>query len=469
MVQSYLHGTAFSPTAITTKLHFIAKHLRRGRQEDSHEFLRYAIDALQKSCLAEYPQKIDPKLAETTWVHKIFGGQLRSRVTCFDCGHHSDTFDRILDLSVDIHRAAELKGALRKFIAVDYLKGADKYKCERCKKHVNAEKQFTLQEAPLVLTVHLKRFSPLGRKIGHHVDYDEHLSMQPYMSEDQFGPAYSLYGVICHAGGGPNSGHYYAFVKGGSDTWWEMNDDSVTRIPGPPVGRKNAYMLFYIRKKGQGLEAAVNSTQIPRSAPHQKLNIIGGMKKRKDREGGQDENAEDMGVKVVKPFIGPLLPSSPLNSNTSEAKRQKVEVNAADPQATLVKRKIEAAAAKARVTLTSLDAYASGSEDESDKEKTSPPAEKDKPSSIEELQSISSPPALPPSSPVSTTSFYGAVNTKKRKSPDTDADSEARIANDARQRIPRRPDYASRLGSSLNPFSRMSSNNHGKHRKPRAL
>jgi len=71
----------------------------------------------------------------------------------------------------------------------------------------------------LVLTVHLKRFSPLGRKIGHHVDYDEHLSMQPYMSEDQFGPTYSLYGVICHAGGGPNSGHYYAFVKGGGDLW----------------------------------------------------------------------------------------------------------------------------------------------------------------------------------------------------------------------------------------------------------
>ena len=33
----------------------IAKHMRRGRQEDSHEFLRYAIDALQKSCLHGHP------------------------------------------------------------------------------------------------------------------------------------------------------------------------------------------------------------------------------------------------------------------------------------------------------------------------------------------------------------------------------------------------------------------------------
>lgn len=30
----------------------IAKHLRRGRQEDSHEFLRYAIDGMQKACLS---------------------------------------------------------------------------------------------------------------------------------------------------------------------------------------------------------------------------------------------------------------------------------------------------------------------------------------------------------------------------------------------------------------------------------
>ena len=75
--------------------------------------------------------KLDPKLAETTWVHEIFGGRLRSRVTCYDCGHNSDTFDRILDLSLDIFRSDSLKDALKKFVAVDHLKGADKYKCEK--------------------------------------------------------------------------------------------------------------------------------------------------------------------------------------------------------------------------------------------------------------------------------------------------------------------------------------------------
>jgi hypothetical protein len=77
-------------------------------------------------------RKADPKIAETTWVHKIFGGKLRSRVTCDECHHNSDTFDNILDLSVDIHGVDTLRDALRKFTAIDYLRGADKYKCEKC-------------------------------------------------------------------------------------------------------------------------------------------------------------------------------------------------------------------------------------------------------------------------------------------------------------------------------------------------
>lgn len=29
-----------------------AKHFRKGRQEDAHEFLRYFIDGMQRACLA---------------------------------------------------------------------------------------------------------------------------------------------------------------------------------------------------------------------------------------------------------------------------------------------------------------------------------------------------------------------------------------------------------------------------------
>ena len=300
-------------------------------------------------------RKLDPKLAETTWVHQIFGGRLRSRVTCGECDYNSDTLDRILDLSIDIFGVNSVRDALRKFVAVDHLKGANKYKCEkwvplvergislsqlhdRCKKSVLAEKQFTIHEAPTVLTIHLKRFSPMGRKIGHPIRYDERLSLQPYMSDGAFGPSYSLYGVICHAGGGPNSGHYYAHVKDATGIWYEMNDESVTRIGGPPLSLKNAYVLFYVRDRGQALESAILSV----AREPLKGGLVAGMKRRKLLH----EADEDTGVRTsdyARPatpakFIGPLLPSPAI---TSPTKKRKLS-DSRDPQAEALSKKIEA-------------------------------------------------------------------------------------------------------------------------------
>lgn len=356
-------GHAFSPVPITNNLQVIAKHIRKGRQEDTHEFLRYAIDALQKSCLAGHPPKIDSKLAETTWVHKIFGGRLRSRVTCRDCGYNSDTFDRILDLSIDILKSDSLRDALRKFIAVDYLKGADKYKCEKCKKHVNAEKRFTIHDAPPVLTVHLKRFSPLGRKITHLLDYDEELTLQPYMSSGQFGPSYSLFGVICHAGGGPNSGHYYAFVKSKEGRWYEMNDETV-QPTSLPTGKRNAYMLFYIQSKGQGLDAALKAPILNGHAVPIRNGLAAKMKKRVQRDRDDMVEEEDKGVIVNAPLIGPLLPSAEIIKNGATTSQPSSPI---DPQAMSLKSKIQAVAqTKARKALESLGNYDSedGSSDE---------------------------------------------------------------------------------------------------------
>lgn len=448
MMDSHQKSRPFTPFPITSKLQLIAKHMRKGRQEDAHEFLRYAIDALQKSCLAGYPQKLDPKLAETTWVHKIFGGRLRSRVTCRECNHHSDTFDSMLDVSLDIYGSSTLKEAFKKFVAVDCLRGADKYMCEKCKKPVVAEKRFTIHEAPAVLTVHLKRFSPLGRKIGHFVHYDERLSLQPAMSEGQYGPRYSLYGIISHAGGGPNSGHYFAHVKGANGQWFQMNDDMVLREFRPPVGLKSAYILFYIRDKGQSLDAAVNSTRPTASATSSaRPSVAASMKKRKVTEA-----EEDVGVKVDQPFIGPLLPSPTLNTHSPIPSQ--VSQAGSDPQAAALRRKITAAT-KTSNALSSLVMY--GDDDSTDSPPDPKPADSDMstdsptatqpPTSAlpsEDPSEVSTPSTLadtPPSSAVNPSSFYATPssssisaptptrgspnlppNDKKRKSPDGDGE-----------------------------------------------
>lgn len=86
-IRSHLSGKPSSPSVISGKLHgtltnliihapadatpVIAKNMRKGRQEDSHEFLRYAIEALQKSSLAGHPPYVTDhticSMLLTTW------------------------------------------------------------------------------------------------------------------------------------------------------------------------------------------------------------------------------------------------------------------------------------------------------------------------------------------------------------------------------------------------------------------
>jgi ubiquitin carboxyl-terminal hydrolase 36/42 len=117
----------------------------------------------------------------------------------------------------------------------------------RCDELVDAEKQLTVHDAPIVLTIHFKRFTALGRKLCHQVDYGEQLSLHTATSKGRKCPSYSLYAVICHIGGELSSGHYIACVKHGNGQWYDMNDGLVSRLTSAPVNLKSAYILFYLQ------------------------------------------------------------------------------------------------------------------------------------------------------------------------------------------------------------------------------
>ena len=72
-----------------------------------------------------------PQLAATTWVHKIFGGAIRSRVTCQTCAHNSDTTEPSFGMSVDVDGLHSLEDALKKYAEVDILSGDNSYRCSK--------------------------------------------------------------------------------------------------------------------------------------------------------------------------------------------------------------------------------------------------------------------------------------------------------------------------------------------------
>ncbi|ORX71366.1 cysteine proteinase, partial [Linderina pennispora] len=244
-------GSAVSPKPIVGRLKLVAKHMRIGRQEDAHEFLRLLVDSFQRSLLHGIDPKIDRRVQETTLVHQIFGGYLQSQVTCSKCDYDSNTFDPLLDISLDIQSGSSLTKALRAFTRPEHLVKANRYKCEKCSKLVDATKQMSVYKLPRILTLQLKRFSIFGGgKINRFVEFPLHLSMKNYVSRNspEHGPYdYSLYAVLVHAGGTSRSGHYYCFVKSPAGVWYEMNDSMVRQVSENTVLKQTAYLLFYER------------------------------------------------------------------------------------------------------------------------------------------------------------------------------------------------------------------------------
>ena len=86
-------GGVVKPILVYNRLKMICKHMVHGRQEDAHEFMRYLIESMEKAFLHSLgATKLDTRSKETNPLGQIFGGYIRTEVTCLKCKHISTTF-----------------------------------------------------------------------------------------------------------------------------------------------------------------------------------------------------------------------------------------------------------------------------------------------------------------------------------------------------------------------------------------
>ncbi|CAM9747868.1 unnamed protein product, partial [Phaeothamnion confervicola] len=244
-------GAPINPKNVVKNIHVLGKQFRKiGRQEDAHEFLRHLVDHMAESCLRRAGVKggAPHRLGETTAIHRVFGGYLRSQVRCGQCGFCSDTYDLSMDLSLEIAGGiGSLQAALSRFTATETLDAANRWRCGGCRKMVRAHKQLTVFRAPNVLVIHFKRFA-FGRgsgKIGRAVQFPEEFLLD--VSGPERRVLYRLTGVVVHVGGSMTFGHYYGFVRAPTGTWHHMDDSSTRQVGLQTVLQQPAYLLFYTR------------------------------------------------------------------------------------------------------------------------------------------------------------------------------------------------------------------------------
>ncbi|CAL5390247.1 unnamed protein product [Camellia sinensis] len=210
----------FSPINILSRLPNIGGDLCYGKQEDAHEFMRFAIDTMQSVCLDEFggEKALHSSTQETTLIQHIFGGHLQSQVICSKCNNVLNQYENMMDLTVEIQGdATSLEECLDLFTVREHFMEIIYINVMGCNEYVMAWKRLTVRRPPNILTIALKRFqSGRFRKLNKRVTFPETLDLSPYMSEVGDGnDVYKLYAVVVHVDmlNASFFGHYICYTR----------------------------------------------------------------------------------------------------------------------------------------------------------------------------------------------------------------------------------------------------------------
>ncbi|XP_067421137.1 ubiquitin carboxyl-terminal hydrolase 2 isoform X1 [Emydura macquarii macquarii] len=262
-----------SPSEFKTQIQRYAPRFVGYNQQDAQEFLRFLLDGLHsevnrvlvrprsnqdnldhlpddekgRQMWRKYQEREDSRIGD------LFVGQLKSSLTCSECGYCSTAFDPFWDLSLPIAKKSysevTLVDCLRLFTKADVLDGEEKPTCCRCKARTRCTKKFSIQKFPKILVLHLKRFSEARirtSKLTTFVSFQlKDLDLREFAAQSCNHAIYNLYAVSNHSGT-TLGGHYTAYCRSPvTGQWHTFNDARVTPMSSSHVRSSDAYLLFY--------------------------------------------------------------------------------------------------------------------------------------------------------------------------------------------------------------------------------
>ncbi|KAF0752046.1 ubiquitin carboxyl-terminal hydrolase 36 isoform X3 [Aphis craccivora] len=233
-------GCSFKASLITNRLSLICKYLSLHRQEDAHEFLCYLMESMERcylSVLGNSAKSLDDYSIETTPIHQIFSGYIRTEITCGDkCGYVSTTYQNFKDMILDIRESENINDALEKFFVTESLDG---FTCEGCQRQGAADKMFAIEKAP-----NRYNYDMSGRQTKNCKPIK--INRKIYLKlKDQPPLRYRLVSMVNHHGRTLDSGHYTTFGLTPYG-YYCFNDSNVYQTNFKEHSKStNSYIIFY--------------------------------------------------------------------------------------------------------------------------------------------------------------------------------------------------------------------------------
>lgn len=243
-------------------------------QNDVQEFLLFIIECFHNSISRAVDMKVSGNVINSTDImakecYKMMSDMYKddySEIIKMFYGIHVSTIteigtDNLLSVRpepfgilslplVNNNNTVSIYECLDKYCEKERLEKNNAWFNEKINKKQDVDKGIAFWSFPEILVIHLKRWNYSGNKDNRLVDIPiTDLKLEKYVKG--YNPSsyvYDLYG-ICNHHGIVGGGHYTATIKDASNKWFNCNDLIINEINLEKVIQRDAYCLFYRKKK----------------------------------------------------------------------------------------------------------------------------------------------------------------------------------------------------------------------------